>query len=259
MRGALAALIATALLTAPVRADEHLTGTVLMAWGSGQAVVHHAAFGAMPSMTMTFRVLPPVRLKPGDRIAADVDRTTEPWTLRDVHVLAPAVSAASAPDLPLARVGERAPDVAFVDQRNRPLSLRALAGKPYAISFIYTRCDDARMCPLVSAKFRLLQQRLQGAAALVEVSLDPAYDRPLVLATYAAGYGADPARWHLLTGDPRAVLDFAARFGILEEAAGAVKIVHSERLAIVGPTGRIVRFYENAAWSPDEVLRALKG
>jgi cytochrome oxidase Cu insertion factor (SCO1/SenC/PrrC family) len=133
-----------------------------------------------------------------------------------------------------------------------------LRGAPFAVSFIYTRCTDGKMCPLVSAKFRLLQKQLTTPAALVEISLDPAYDRPPVLARYGASFGADAARWHLLTGDPRTVLDLAARFGILEEAAGPVKIVHSERLAIVDANGRIERFFDDAAWSPDTVLAALR-
>jgi cytochrome oxidase Cu insertion factor (SCO1/SenC/PrrC family) len=77
-------------------------------------------------------------------------------------------------------------------------------------------------------------------------------------AAYAAAFGADAARWHLLTGDPKTVLDLAARFGILEQAAGPVQIVHSERLAIVGSDGRIVRFFDDAAWTTHDVLAALR-
>jgi protein SCO1/2 len=158
---------------------------------------------------------------------------------------------------PIARVGDWVADVPFVDQRGHAMSLRALRGAPFAVSFIYTRCPDPHMCPLVSAKFHALQQRLPGRASLVEVSLDPAFDQPRVLARYGAAFGADPHRWHLLTGDPRTVLDFAAHFGILEEAQGPVKIVHSERLAIVDADGRIVRFFDDARWSPGDVLAAL--
>jgi protein SCO1/2 len=256
--GAVAAFLVAALWAAAAGAGEHLTGIVLMTPSAGEVILHHAPFAGMPAMTMTFRVPAQTRLNPGDRISAEVDRSTEPWSLARIETQAAQSAAPPPPVLPLARVGDAVPDAAFVDQQGRPVSFHGLRGAPLAISFIYTRCRDAKMCPLVSAKFRILQQRLKARAALVELSLDPAYDRPSVLARYAAAFGADPARWHLFTGDPKTVLDVAARFGILEQAAGPVQIVHSERLAIVGGDGRIERFFDDAAWSPDEVIAALR-
>jgi cytochrome oxidase Cu insertion factor (SCO1/SenC/PrrC family) len=94
-------------------------------------------------------------------------------------------------------------------------------------------------------------------AALVEVSLDPAYDRPPVLARYGKLFGADPTRWHLFTGDPRTVLDFAARFRILERSAGPDTILHTERLAIVDASGRITGFFDDASWHASDVATAL--
>ena len=73
------------------------------------------------------------------------------------------------------------------------------------------------MCPLISAHFHQLQQRLDGCKYhLVEVTLDPIFDRPPVLANYAARFDADASRWTIPTGDSRAVLNFAAKFGIVE-------------------------------------------
>jgi protein SCO1/2 len=258
MRGVIALVAAFVIGTSmAAAAGERLSGTVLMTPSGSEAVVHHTAFDGMPAMTMTFRIPAQSRLAPGDRISAVVDRSTDPWSLTDIRVLASVSGTPTVTEPPIARVGDRVPATRFLDQRGRSLSLQELHGAPFAISFIYTRCTDGKMCPLVSAKFRTVQEHLTAPAALVEVSLDPAYDRPEILSRYAAAYGADPARWHLLTGDPRAVLDFAAHFGILEQAAGPVKIVHSERLAIVNGDGRIVRFFDDVRWSPADVLRAL--
>jgi protein SCO1/2 len=256
--GVVAALIAVVLSTAAAEASEHLTGIVLMTPAAGEVILHHSPFGGMPAMTMTFRVPTKTRLNPGDRISAEVDRSSEPWSLARIETQAGQSDAAAPPAPAVARVGDLVPDAAFIDQNGRSMSLRELRATPLAISFIYTRCRDGKMCPLVSAKFRLLQHELKGRAALVEVSLDPAYDRPPILARYGAAFGADPTRWHLLTGDPKTVLDVAARFGILEQAAGPVQIVHSERLAIVGVNGRIERFFDDAAWSSNDVLAALQ-
>jgi cytochrome oxidase Cu insertion factor (SCO1/SenC/PrrC family)/Cu/Ag efflux protein CusF len=252
-----AAAVVAAMWTVPAAASEHITGIVLMAPAAGEIVMHHDPLGGMPAMTMTFRIPARKRFEPGDRISAEVDRSSDPWSLARIEVVSRESSVSAVPEPPILRVGDRVPDAPFIDQQNRPVSLRALH-IPFAITFIYTRCADAKMCPLVSAKFRFLQQHLTAPAALIEVSLDPAYDRPPILARYGAAYGADAARWQLLTGEPKTVLDLAARFGILENAAGPVAIVHSERLAIVDRDGRIARFFDNAAWSPNTILDALK-
>jgi protein SCO1/2 len=234
-----------------------LAGTVLSLSGT-TAIVHHDAFGGMPAMTMTFRVPPGTTAAPGDRIRAAVDTATEPWSLSNVRVeRATRPVAAALPDF--VRAGETVPDIALIDQRGRPFRLASLRGTPFALAFIYTRCADPSMCPLVSAKFeRIARLTAHDRVALVEISLDPAYDRPPVLARYAAQFGADARRWHLATGDPRSVLAYAARFGILERSAGPVTIVHTERLAIVDAASRIVELRDGATWNPDDVARALR-
>jgi cytochrome oxidase Cu insertion factor (SCO1/SenC/PrrC family) len=232
-----------------------LSGTLLSLAGT-TAIVHHDPFGGMPAMTMSFRVPSPPHASPGDHLDATVDTSTDPWTLRDVRVTHHTVPSAIAPNF--VHVGDRVPDVAFVDQRGRAFRLRDLH-VAYALAFIYTRCADPSMCPLVSATFERAARLTRGTrTALVEVSLDPAYDRPPVLARYSAQFGADPARWHLLTGDPRAVLDFSARFGILERSAGPVTIVHTERLAIVRSDGTIDALLDGARWHAADVVERLR-
>jgi cytochrome oxidase Cu insertion factor (SCO1/SenC/PrrC family) len=256
-----AVALAVALIVrahAPADARERLTGIVLMAPSATTIMVHHAAFAGMPAMSMDFGVPPGTLVHPGDRIAADVDRTTEPWSLTAIRVIAGASSTRNFTPPNFLNPGDRVPDLAVIDQRGRHETLAVLHGHPYALTFVYTRCRDPKMCPFVSAKLHQVQTQTAGTAvALVEVSLDPAYDRPPVLARYGTMFGADPTRWHLFTGDPRAVLDFAARFRILEHSAGPTTIVHSERLAIVDAGGRITRFFDDTAWQPAAVASAL--
>jgi cytochrome oxidase Cu insertion factor (SCO1/SenC/PrrC family) len=102
-----------------------------------------------------------------------------------------------------------------------------------------------------------MQTKLPPGTKLVEVTLDPIYDRPPVLAKYGATFGANPAHWLLLTGDAATIDAFAARFGILQSRTNTTTIVHSERLAVVDPQGRITRLFDNADWNPNDVLAAL--
>jgi protein SCO1/2 len=258
MRRVLLALALVFAVSTPAFARDHLTGIVLMASAPASIVLHHEAFAGMPSMTMDFTVPPGTTLHPGDRISADVDRSHEPWRLSAVHVLVAGITKPRFTHPAFLHVGDAIPNIPFVDAHGTHETLAALHGHPYALTFIYTRCLDPKMCPFVSAKLHQIQSRTAGTPAeLVEVSIDPAYDRPAVLARYGAQFGADPARWHLLTGDPRTVLDFAARFGILERSAGPTTIVHSERLAIVNEAGHITRLYDNATWKAGDVASAL--
>jgi cytochrome oxidase Cu insertion factor (SCO1/SenC/PrrC family) len=253
-----AALLASSVFDRrDVLAADRLSGIVLMQPSAETAVVHHGPYAGMPAMTMTFHVAPGTLLHVGDRFSADVDRTREPWTLTRVHIDGSEIFAARPAQPAFLARGDVVPDLAVVDQRGRRFHLRQLRGRRYALTFIYTRCVDPTMCPLVSAKFRSIQAHMAASTALLEVSLDPAYDRPPILARFAARYAADPTRWSIVTGEPRAVLDFATRFGILERSAGPVAIVHTERLAIVDRGGRIDRLIDGATWSATDIARDL--
>jgi protein SCO1/2 len=242
----------------------HLHGVVLsLTPQRGTVIVRHDAFGGMPAMTMAFRILPQSRareLQPGAIIEGNVDTSTEPWTLS--HVKSTAAQAVTAdPGLrrvvPL-HVGDIVPDTAFIDQRGRPFRFSQLRGQDVLLAFIYTRCQDARMCPLISAKLHALQSMLaKRRVHLVEVSLDPTYDRPPVLARYGATFGANPDRWTLAVGDADPTLDFAARFGITAFPDPTIGIIHSENTVLVGPDGRIDEMITDTSWAPSEIIAQL--
>ncbi len=256
-------VVSLALLFAgPASAAPRLHGIVLAVTPkTGEAIVRHDAFGSMPAMTMPFRIVPRERaaqLQPGASIDADVDTKTEPWTLR--NVTSTSAQSLTSEGVPLRRVtplklGDAVPDTPFVDQTGKPFRFSQLRGKNAVLSFIYTRCQDARMCPLISAKFRQIQQRA-GARPLhlVEVTLDPTYDRPPVLARYGRTFGADPKRWSLVVGDAEPTMNFAAQFGIAAFPDPKSGIIHSENTVIVGPDGRIRRMVSDATWLPDEIV-----
>lgn len=236
-----------------------MDGTVLgLDPARGTATVRHEPFAGMPAMTMTFqagaRTLAAVHA--GDRIHAAVDLSSEPWTIvraqRAAATSAPA--AAVVPWVPQVRPGDQLPEARFIDQDGVAHTSAGWRGRPLVLAFIYTRCRDPRMCPLISAKFQMLQRRLAGTRAhLLEVTLDPAYDRGEVLRRYARTFGVDAARWTLATGDPLEILTFAKRFGIETERAQGDVIVHSERTAIVAADGRISLLLDGNRWSPDDI------
>jgi protein SCO1/2 len=240
---------------------ERLHGVVLaLTPQNGEAIVRHDAFDSMPSMTMPFRIVPRERLRqlqPGNTIDATVNTATEPWTLSDISV---STSQQVTSALPLRRVtelriGDIVPDTAFVDQRGRPFRFSQLRGQDAILAFVYTRCQDPRMCPLISAKFNALEHRIGTRKIhLVEVTLDPAYDRPPVLARYGKMFGADPNHWTLAVGDADPTLDFAAQFGITAFPDPNIGIIHAENTVEIDADGRIQNMITETSWQPDEIL-----
>jgi cytochrome oxidase Cu insertion factor (SCO1/SenC/PrrC family) len=229
---------------------------------AGTTVVKHDAFGGMPAMTMTFAVSPrdAARLHVGDDVRGSVDMGANPWKLR-----VKAVSAAltpkdtgAAPPVAFLAPGEPVPDEMFTDQLGRMRSWQEFRGHVTVVSFIYTRCKDASMCPLVSAKFEQMQSLLPADARLLEFTLDPAYDVPPVLLRYGRMFGADPARWTIATGNPATLDRIAQEFGIGISAHAGSSLVHSEVLGIVDASGNLVKIVAGNTWQPDEVDAAVR-
>jgi len=229
----------------------------------GQVVVRHDPFHGMPAMTMPFKVVPASRLatlSPGNAIDATVDTSTEPWTLKGIRVAGETdlTSTSVMRRVDILQVGDRVPDATpFVNQTGTPFTFKQLAGQNVVMAFVYTRCQDPRMCPLISAKFSQLQKLVDYRTHLVEVSLDPSYDQPAVLTRYAHQFQADPAKWTLLTGDPNTVLDFAAKFGVTALADPRVGIIHSEDTVLLGRDGRIADTVTTTSWQPNEIVAEL--
>jgi cytochrome oxidase Cu insertion factor (SCO1/SenC/PrrC family) len=169
-----------------------------------------------------------------------------------------AVSATSASErqpafVPVMRVGDVVPNTPLKDQLGRPLFLRG-GSAPSIVSFAYTRCGDRRVCSLVTVKFRQLQELLRGTGVrLVELTLDPAYDRPPILRRFAAAAGADPASWLFGTGRPVELSDLSKRFGItrIDEKRGLLG--HTETLAIVSGSGVLLTLVGGDDWAPKDV------
>jgi len=270
-RTALVAIVACLLAVAagtvaPAHASERVRGIVLSVLPAREdVVVRHDAFGAMPAMTMVFHLAPSAaraELRAGDRIDARVDQAGGAFVLDDVHVLAgaPVTPPPSAiRNVRFLQIGDRMPDTRFVDQAGKPFTFADFRGKKVVLAFVYTRCRDPRMCPLVSSNFHTLQQRIGTQPYhLVEITLDPAYDTPPVLTKYAALFGQDPSRWTLGTGPPNVVLDFAAQFGIEPFPDPRIGLIHTERTTLIDTHGRIVDFLDDAAWNADDVIARLQ-
>jgi protein SCO1/2 len=100
-------------------------------------------------------------------------------------------------------------DFSLTNQAGHQVTLADLRGKVWIADIIFTRC--AGPCPRMTKQMESLQSELAAEKGIhfVTLTTDPLYDTPKVLAEYAAGYQADPARWHFLTGTAKQIADLA--------------------------------------------------
>ncbi|MBI4346943.1 MAG: SCO family protein [Elusimicrobia bacterium] len=132
------------------------------------------------------------------------------------------------------------PDFAFVDQHGTKRRLADFAGKPWVASFIFARCHDE--CPLIVTRMKELRPKLPAGLAMASVSVDP-NDTPADLARFARAQGAD---WAFMIGKPGEVERFAQglKLGLSGRGAEDGPLIHSNRLVLVAPDGRIRGYYD---------------
>lgn len=165
------------------------------------------------------------------------------------------------PDLPGAPLGEtvlNAPDTGLVNQFGEPVSFESLPTKPIFVGFIYTRCPDAQMCPLITQKMQRVQRQLKkDSVEFVSVTFDPEYDTPAVLKKYGDQRSVDYQNWDFWTGDPRVVNQLVEHFGIHTKKAED-QIVHNLRIYLID-SSRTVRFwYRGTDWTVEDVVERLR-
>ncbi len=247
-----------ALLAAALLAVIPVHGLLIENLPDRSAIVRtDAVVGMFPARTRRYRLVPPVTLRGGTTLDAMLDPAANPPALRNA-----VAAAAFAPGLPDAgrvvpvQLGAKLPPATLVDQREHLVDLdRAFLGKTLLLSFVFTRCPDRTLCPAISAKFAYLQQHLDPHRfALAEITLDPQYDSPAVLRKYGAAYGARPESWRLLTSTGSTIVRLLDTFGVSSMRLSSSNFLHSDRLFIVTPSGRIADIVETGEWDPGGVV-----
>ena len=107
-----------------------------------------------------------------------------------LFVLSPRVSGGSS----VTTVNSGSPNLGgpftLVGDDGRPFPSTALAGKPYAIYFGFTRCGD--VCPITLGRLVKLRKQAAGDDKLniVFVTIDPAHDGPAEVGQYDKAFNA---------------------------------------------------------------------
>lgn len=133
------------------------------------------------------------------------------------------------------------PEFSLTSDKGTPLGNADMAGKVWIADFIFTSC--AGPCPVMTRSMAGVAKKLElyPEVEFVSVSVDPETDTPEVLARYGEKFGANPARWHFLTGSIDAIQQLAVKGFMI----GAVDdpVIHSTKFCLVDRKGQIRGYY----------------
>ncbi|MET0263447.1 MAG: SCO family protein [Rariglobus sp.] len=158
-------------------------------------------------------------------------------------------------------VGENLPDFALYDQSGKVVSAARFRGKQVMLNFIFTRCTVATMCPLATANMVVTQRKAKEAGVdnieFISITLDPEYDTPGVLLTYAKQRGIDTTNYSFLTGPESSIKDLLTQFGVIAEFKGSI-LQHTVSTLLIDAEGRIIWRTDGSQWSPDDYVKKMK-
>jgi protein SCO1 len=240
-------------------------------------IEHENIPGFMPSMTMPFSARSQkeiVDLKTGDAISFRMTVTEKDFWIDNVKQIGrdevqvaeshptptPTVSSNASARL---REGDEMPFFSLTDQHGKRISLETFRGQPFVLTFVFTRCPIPNFCPRMSNNFEELQAAIKtGSGALVNtrllsVTLDPAFDTPEVLKTYAGYHHADPQTWSFATGDEKEVETLTRAFSVYRQTEGGT-ISHGLATALIDKNGKIDKIWRGNSWTPAEVIEEIE-
>jgi protein SCO1/2 len=244
---------------------------------TGQVTLDHDAIpGFMDAMTMPYKLKDAnvlSELHPGDVLTADVLVSQDPNA--DVLLDHIVVVAEGKPDYRPAvsyhvpAPGDAVPDFRLRNQDGRPIRLDQFKGKALLITFIYTRCPLPDFCPRVTRNFAEVNRELAASPAvyaktqLLCVSFDPEHDTPERLRAYGAQYIGSDAKdafthWDFAVPEQPVLKQMAQYFDVGLSDAADGSITHTLSTTLIGPDGKVVRFYPGNEWTAEQVEADVK-
>jgi protein SCO1/2 len=136
----------------------------------------------------------------------------------------------------------KVPPFSFLNQDSIVVTDKDYLGKVYVVEFFFTTCPT--ICPVMTKNLVSLQNTFKNDEdfGVASFTINPRYDTPSVLKSYAKKYDIVDADWHLLTGDKDKIYSLAQEgFYIVanetEDAPGGFE--HSGMFALVDKNGYI--------------------
>ena len=151
-------------------------------------------------------------------------------------------------------------NISAKDQEGNDFSFRETVGKPFAITFFYTRCDNPNKCSSTIEHFAELQRTLKakGLADQTElygITLEPSYDVPIQVKAYGKDRGMDfENNSKFLTMNTDVHDKLIHDLGVLVSYGKGLVNNHGSQLYIFDKKGRVAKIYDNVVWEDDSVI-----
>ncbi|MBL7766768.1 MAG: SCO family protein [Chitinophagaceae bacterium] len=139
-------------------------------------------------------------------------------------------------------------NLTLVNQLGDTLSLNeTLKGKILVLGFFFTSCHT--ICPVINNNMKLLNKAFlknDTAIRFLSISVDPEHDSVSQLREYADRMHANHDKWYFLTGDKKAIYDFARnelQLKLQEGDGSADDFIHPEQLTLIDKYRNIRGYY----------------
>ena len=233
-------------------------------------IKHEAIPGYMAAMTMDFSVRDTNALTgfaAGDGITFSLVVTDDDdWienlqrTGRTGGVTGPPGWHVAEPEL---QVGDALPDAEFTSENGRVIHLAGFRGQAVAFTFFFTSCPLPEYCPRMNRNFSEARKLLVAATnaptnwQLLSVSFDPAFDEPLILASYAGLYrGTNADRWLFAVASTNTLAALAPKLDFRFWRENGT-LSHNLRTVVLDGGGKIFRQFDGNDWTAAELAKAL--
>lgn len=158
-------------------------------------------------------------------------------------------------------IGDTLPPFALYDQNGEVLTTDYFDGSVTVLNFIFTRCSIAEMCPASTMRMKKLQALARETKVshvkFLSITLDPEFDTPGVLKSYARAYDLDEQNFRLGTATKQAIDDLNRQFGILRKNVEGLPLDHTMRTLIINSKRQIIYQFPGSHWSAEDFLSRL--
>jgi protein SCO1 len=142
----------------------------------------------------------------------------------------------------------------WLDDREQPFSMRALAGTPTVLTLAYGACRRVCSSSLrVMQQIQLLADQRRVQMNFVVVGIDPSEDHPIDWAHLRTARGLGRSNWYFLTGTDTAIHQLARRLDVHYWRYGD-HTLHDFRIVLLSADGEIVSALDAADQSPERLL-----
>jgi protein SCO1/2 len=258
-----ASLLIAAASCGPTKETYEVTGVVRSVDSErGRVKIAHGDIpGFMPAMTMDFNVERRSMLQavePGSLVRFKLERDAMTLLIVELEVTGRDTSAGESGVATGLAESEPAPDFELIDQDGQNVSLSEFRGKVVLLDFVFTRCPGP--CPIMTSTHVTLQRKLPFDVAsrsrFVSISLDPDYDTPEVMRSYAIERGANLASWSFLTGEKAEIQSVLEAYKVATKRDDGT-IDHVMITFLIDPEGRIAHRYVGLGHPPEAILEDL--